>query len=80
MKPIPTMYRLRANAPSLFVSAGSGLGPTSTASIHSETSDGPWDDFEATWRAGRQEWLLEQAEDPRASEVRDELELVIRYH
>jgi cyclopropane fatty-acyl-phospholipid synthase-like methyltransferase len=29
-----------------------------------------WDDFESTFRAGRQEWLLAHAEDPRAAGVR----------
>jgi cyclopropane fatty-acyl-phospholipid synthase-like methyltransferase len=33
-----------------------------------------WDDFESTFRAGRQEWLLAQAEDPRAADVRDWLD------
>jgi precorrin-6B methylase 2 len=30
-----------------------------------------WDDFESSFRAGLQEWLLTQAADPRATEVRD---------
>jgi hypothetical protein len=30
-----------------------------------------WDDFESTFRAGRQEWLLANAGDPRAADVRD---------
>jgi ubiquinone/menaquinone biosynthesis C-methylase UbiE len=30
-----------------------------------------WDDFESAFRAGRQEWLLANADDPRAAEVRD---------
>jgi SAM-dependent methyltransferase len=29
-----------------------------------------WDDFESTFRAGRQEWLLAHVADPRAAEVR----------
>ncbi|MGD0703174.1 MAG: methyltransferase domain-containing protein [Trebonia sp.] len=33
-----------------------------------------WDDFESTYRAGRQEWLLANAGDPRAAEVRDWLD------
>jgi hypothetical protein len=33
-----------------------------------------WDDFESTFRAGRQEWLLAQAADPRAADVRDWLD------
>ncbi len=33
-----------------------------------------WDDFESTYRAGRQEWLLAHAGDPRAAEVRDWLD------
>jgi cyclopropane fatty-acyl-phospholipid synthase-like methyltransferase len=37
-----------------------------------------WDDFEATWLAGRQEWLLEHPEDPRAMEVREELDARLR--
>jgi len=33
-----------------------------------------WDDFESTGLAGRQEWLLRHSGDPRAAEVRDELD------
>ena len=33
-----------------------------------------WDDFESTFRAGRQEWLLAHAGDPRAEGVRDWLD------
>jgi cyclopropane fatty-acyl-phospholipid synthase-like methyltransferase len=33
-----------------------------------------WDDFESTFRAGRQEWLLANASDPRAPGVRDWLD------
>lgn len=33
-----------------------------------------WDDFESTYRAGRQEWLLAQAGDPRAAGIRDWLD------
>ncbi|MBV9381174.1 MAG: methyltransferase domain-containing protein [Streptosporangiaceae bacterium] len=33
-----------------------------------------WDDFESTFRAGRQEWLLANADDPRAADVRDWLD------
>ena len=29
-----------------------------------------WDDFEARWRAGRQEWLLAHPGDARAAQVR----------
>jgi cyclopropane fatty-acyl-phospholipid synthase-like methyltransferase len=33
-----------------------------------------WDDFESTYRAGRQEWLLVHAGDPRAAGLRDWLD------
>jgi cyclopropane fatty-acyl-phospholipid synthase-like methyltransferase len=33
-----------------------------------------WDDFESTFRAGRQEWLLAHAGDPRAADLRDWLD------
>jgi cyclopropane fatty-acyl-phospholipid synthase-like methyltransferase len=33
-----------------------------------------WDDFESTFRAGRQEWLLANPGDPRAADVRDWLD------
>jgi len=33
-----------------------------------------WDDFESTFRAGRQEWLLAHAGDPRATDIRDWLD------
>lgn len=49
--------------------------------LHFSTADQrEWDDFEATWRAGRQEWLLEHADDPRATEVRDELDAQLRQY
>jgi SAM-dependent methyltransferase len=43
--------------------------------IHVSTADQrEWDDFEFTWRAGRQEWLLAHGDDPRAAETRDWLD------
>jgi SAM-dependent methyltransferase len=43
--------------------------------IHMSTADQrEWDDFESTFRAGRQEWLLAHSDDPRAPEVRDWLD------
>jgi cyclopropane fatty-acyl-phospholipid synthase-like methyltransferase len=43
--------------------------------LHLSTADQrEWDDFESTFRAGRQEWLLAHGDDPRAPEVRDWLD------
>ncbi|MER6593236.1 hypothetical protein ABT214_15565 [Micromonospora purpureochromogenes] len=43
--------------------------------LHFSTADQrEWDDFESTWRAGQQEWLLQHPDDPRATEVREELD------
>lgn len=43
--------------------------------IHLSTADQrEWDDFESTFRAGRQEWLTGHGGDPRAAEVRDWLD------
>jgi hypothetical protein len=43
--------------------------------LHVSTADQrEWDDFESTWLAGRQEWLLHHPEDPRAAGLRDELD------
>jgi len=43
--------------------------------IHMSVADQrEWDDFESTFRAGRQEWLLAHPGDPRAGEVRDWLD------
>jgi len=40
--------------------------------IHLSTaSQQEWDDFESTFRAGRQEWLLANPGHPRAAEIRD---------
>jgi cyclopropane fatty-acyl-phospholipid synthase-like methyltransferase len=40
--------------------------------IHLSVSDQrEWDDFESTFRAGRQEWLIAHGDDPRAAEVCD---------
>jgi ubiquinone/menaquinone biosynthesis C-methylase UbiE len=37
-----------------------------------------WDDFESTWLAGRQAWLLRHPDDPRAAGLRDELDVRLR--
>ncbi len=43
--------------------------------IHvSEAGQREWDDFESTSRAGRQEWLLANADHPRAAEIREWLD------
>jgi cyclopropane fatty-acyl-phospholipid synthase-like methyltransferase len=43
--------------------------------IHLSTADQrEWDDFESTFRAGRQEWLLANPGHPRAAEIRDWLD------
>jgi cyclopropane fatty-acyl-phospholipid synthase-like methyltransferase len=43
--------------------------------IHLSVADQrEWDDFESTFRAGRQEWLLAHPADPRAGAVRDWLD------
>jgi cyclopropane fatty-acyl-phospholipid synthase-like methyltransferase len=43
--------------------------------IHLSTADQrEWDDFESTFRAGRQEWLLAHPGHPRADEIRDWLD------
>jgi cyclopropane fatty-acyl-phospholipid synthase-like methyltransferase len=43
--------------------------------LHLSTADQrEWDDFESTWRAARQEWLLSHGEDDRAPEVRSRLD------
>lgn len=49
--------------------------------LHFSTADQrEWDDFECTWYAGRQEWLLEHPADPRATEVREELDTRLRQY
>jgi SAM-dependent methyltransferase len=43
--------------------------------LHLSTADQrEWDDFESTWRAGREEWLLANRSDPRAATMRAELD------
>ncbi|MBO0802908.1 MAG: methyltransferase domain-containing protein [Nocardiopsaceae bacterium] len=43
--------------------------------IHvSEADQREWDDFESTFRAGRQEWLLDHEDHPRAAEIREWLD------
>jgi cyclopropane fatty-acyl-phospholipid synthase-like methyltransferase len=47
--------------------------------VHLSTADQrEWDDFEATWRSGRQEWLRNNPHDDRAAEVRDTLNAQLR--
>ena len=43
--------------------------------LHLSTADQrEWDDFESTWRAARQEWLLAHGDDERAAAVRSRLD------
>lgn len=37
-----------------------------------------WDEFESTWRAGREQWSLLNSDDPRAHEVRAGLDQRLR--
>ena len=47
--------------------------------MHVSTADQrEWDDFEGTWRAGRQEWLLSHPDDHRANQIREELDRQLR--
>ncbi len=49
--------------------------------LHLSTADQrEWDDFESTWRAGRQEWVLANPADERAPAVRDELDTQLRQY
>ena len=42
--------------------------------LHLSTADQhEWDDFESTWKAGREDWLSTNPRDPRAGEVRAKL-------
>jgi cyclopropane fatty-acyl-phospholipid synthase-like methyltransferase len=46
---------------------------------HLSTADQrEWDDFESTWRSGREQWLLSNTADPRAPELRAELDQRLR--
>ena len=40
----------------------------------SEADQREWDDFESTFRAGRQEWLLANPGHPRAADIREWLD------
>lgn len=43
--------------------------------LHLSTADQrEWDDFESTWLAALQEWLVQNPKDSRASDVREELD------
>jgi cyclopropane fatty-acyl-phospholipid synthase-like methyltransferase len=47
--------------------------------LHLSTADQrEWDDFEATWRAGREDWLVAHLDDPGAGEVRTFLDSRLR--
>ena len=47
--------------------------------LHLSTADQrEWDDFEATWRAGREDWLLAHPDDPRVGDVRADLDSRLR--
>jgi cyclopropane fatty-acyl-phospholipid synthase-like methyltransferase len=44
--------------------------------LHMSTADQrEWDEFESTWRLGREEWLLANPDSPQASPLRDELSM-----
>lgn len=43
--------------------------------LHTSTADqDEWDEFESSWRMGREEWLRSNAGDPRAAELRAEVD------
>jgi cyclopropane fatty-acyl-phospholipid synthase-like methyltransferase len=47
--------------------------------LHLSTADQrEWDDFEATWRTARQEWLLENPDHSDAATIRDQLDTQLR--
>jgi SAM-dependent methyltransferase len=47
--------------------------------LHLSTADQrEWDDFESTWRAGREQWLLANPSDFRSSQVKAEMESRLR--
>lgn len=47
--------------------------------LHLSTADQrEWDEFESTWRAGRQEWLLANPDAPGAAAEQDELDRRLR--
>jgi len=47
--------------------------------LHLSTADQrEWDDFEATWRAGREQWLSDNPADERAADVSRELDQQLR--
>jgi len=47
--------------------------------LHLSTADQrEWDDFEATWRRGHQQWLLDHPHDDRAPDVQDTLDTQLK--
>jgi SAM-dependent methyltransferase len=49
--------------------------------LHLSTADQrEWDDFESTFRAGPQEWLLANPDDERAAAMRDEVDVQLRQY
>jgi len=47
--------------------------------LHLSTADQrEWDDFEATWRRGRQQWLLDHPHDDRGPDVQDTLDAQLK--
>jgi len=47
--------------------------------LHLSTADQrEWDDFEATWRRGRQQWLLNHPHDDRGPDVQDTLDAQLK--
>jgi hypothetical protein len=52
-----------------------GAGHAGWRVLHTSTADQrEWDEFESAWRAGPEEWLLANPQDPSAARVRAELE------
>jgi cyclopropane fatty-acyl-phospholipid synthase-like methyltransferase len=46
--------------------------------LHLSTADQrEWDEFESTWRAGREQWLAAHGDQPQAPEVRAELDALL---
>ncbi len=47
--------------------------------LHLSTADQrEWDDFEATWRGGRHQWLLDHPHDDRGPDVQETLDAQLK--
>lgn len=70
--PTPAAHEIFGDEVLPLAGLAAACGGTGWQVLHLSTADQrEWDDFESAHRAGPREWLLDNADDPRAAQVRE---------